>query len=205
MKPFSCALEEIKSQEYSVDPSGPSVCIMVHVPYTFDKSEWLGVAVCLMLKSMARSFESDNIYWSFKAFEDKSCSIPERKFECGKLYCDPHLYVPFFPIDTLSRHHLGVHHCQLVLKLRFESQFWEIKECGWRLICKEDFDAWNASTSASSSSLQIANLESYKPPCHEFVVEDPISVSFDAQAQPPPAQRRYFEFEVCYRIPVILL
>ncbi|KAF7815856.1 TMV resistance protein N-like [Senna tora] len=146
-----------------------AVLITMNIPFVRDKREWSGIAVCLLLKDMiSPSGTSHRIYWSFKDSED-AIHYNVRSGCCVKnSYVEPQLYMAFFPFNCLNcwRHLSGGRsHLKLLIAtfIPGRSTGWEsvngnmkIMDCGWRLICKEDFEGYSASN--ASSSLQITEL-----------------------------------------------
>lgn len=132
-----------KHQQYSVGPFGNSVCVRVDIPNIDEENEWLGIAVCLKVQCK-RPDEVDvkySFWWSFKDFEDKSSSQENRKYYKRFVHPEPHFFVAFFPFQAQNnwQHYLRGEHPQLLLEIEFDRHCdYEIKECGWRLICKKD-------------------------------------------------------------------
>ncbi|KAF7815859.1 TMV resistance protein N-like [Senna tora] len=146
-----------------------AVLITMNIPYVRDTREWSGIAVCLLLKNMiSPPGRSHQIFWSFKDSEDDIHN--DCRFGCWvkNSSVESKLYTAFFPFNSLNcwRHLSGGRsHLKLLIAtfLPGRSTRWEsakgnmkIMDCGWRLICKKDFEAYGASN--ASSSLQITEL-----------------------------------------------
>ncbi|KAF7815863.1 TMV resistance protein N-like [Senna tora] len=104
-----------------------TVNILVDVPYVRDKREWSGIGVCLALDADAG--KGGAIRWKFKAPKEDQYYV--NRFLSGG-----------------SR--------QLQLEIVVPKPL-ELRDCGWRMMCKKDFEACSA-TSTSTSTVQIMEI-----------------------------------------------
>ncbi|XP_028780811.1 TMV resistance protein N-like [Neltuma alba] len=132
-------------EDCHLDEWGSKHEIKVDIPPYFRDSEWCGIVVCFRMSGYG---DGDwNVGWSSKAAEDDDDYILE-VWECDIPYSLSEkqgiIMVLELNEETCWRH-LRAHHSNS-LRILFSADHsghdWEVKECGWSVICKEEIQDW---------------------------------------------------------------
>ncbi|KAI9095437.1 hypothetical protein K1719_026471 [Acacia pycnantha] len=132
----------------------PNVSFITDIHDHNHSSKQLGIAVCLVIEghygasaSYGEDYRSSALYWSCRNVGDE---IPNR-FD-GRTISKRHndrnqRFLFFFTCVDKKRLQISFH----IYNRRTEANF-EIKKCGWRVLCKEDIEAWRRTRSQGCSS-----------------------------------------------------
>lgn len=152
------------------DTSSEIVTITADIPSDvadYERQCW-GIAVCIVFQFLSQAWLGFSIDWKFK----DSCLPNKTKIHGTPAYYmhDCRVYIGFYPFEAKDcRQHPTGEGSQLDLTLGFPAtniindlHDLEIMGCGWRLACKNDFDAWRESRAPSPPRLGFLNRDTGK-------------------------------------------
>lgn len=132
---------------------------LAQLHHRYDRSEWWGILVCLVIEDVVSSPSRDyRVGWISKVptinnILHQQChkllehgfisGIPNRKY--------PHLLVLYIPVPK-SRWSYVQDKFQLIFFSSSLKSKLVIKKCGWRVICKEDAEVWRRKLSECNTS-----------------------------------------------------
>ncbi|XP_028778705.1 disease resistance-like protein CSA1 [Neltuma alba] len=152
-------------EDCHLDEWGSKHEIKVDMPPYFRDSEWCGIVVCFRMSGYSGG-------WSGKAAErddeEWECDI---RFLISEKQCI--IMVLELNEETCWRH-LRAHHSNS-LRILFSADHsghdWEVKECGWRVICKEEIQDWRNLNGFFNQATQpqLASSDEVKLPLRALV------------------------------------
>ncbi|XP_054819838.1 TMV resistance protein N-like isoform X2 [Prosopis cineraria] len=127
----------------------PNVSFIVSIPDHCRRSEWWGIATCLVIENdLAYDEECDIVWWTFKFLNDEfpntyGFSIIVLQANWSHQLCIIYIRCSSLVVNKLQMVFSTVNPFEID-----ESPKSKVRKCGWRVVCKEDVETWNEGCSS---------------------------------------------------------
>ncbi|XP_054819961.1 TMV resistance protein N-like isoform X2 [Prosopis cineraria] len=135
-----------------------NVSFIVSTPEYCRRSEWWGIATCLVIENdLANDEEFDAVWWTSRFPNDEfpntyGCSVIVLQADWSRQLCIIYIRCSSLVVNKLQM----VFFTGLKTLGNDESPKSKVRKCGWRVVCKEDVETWNECCSSINDGIIVS-------------------------------------------------